>query len=343
VGEERRLQAEAAQQPKSASAAGALGTFYFHEKRWQQSAHWLERAYELSNGDASIGVDLALAWMQAGDLILAQRQVARMQDLNETAQLHGLMAEILDRRGAYQDAAQEYHHAAELEPSEEHIFDLATYLLQHKQYVGALDDAIKFFRYGVQQFPRSGRMRVGLGVGLYAANEYDEAVRVLCEAVDLDPTDTRPLQFLGRASRVSPDLAQGVDARLKQFAERYPENAAANYFYALALWERGGGAEGKGLQAIERLLRKAKGLDPGWYEPHYQLGVVFESEGKYAEALAEIKKAVAIDEEFYPGHYRLARLYSRAGQGSQAIAEAALVKRLKATGDGTPNTHDVTE
>ena len=78
------------------------------------------------------------------------------------------------------DAAKEYHRAAELDPSESNIFDLATFLLQHKKYVGSLDDSIKFFRYGVAQYPRSSQMMVGLGVALYADNEYDEAVRVFC-------------------------------------------------------------------------------------------------------------------------------------------------------------------
>ena len=91
-------------------------------------------------------------------------------------------------------------------------------------------------------------------------------------AVDLDPNDRRPIQFLGRASRVSPELAQEVDRRLQDFAQRYPENAAANYFYALSLWERGGGEQGRDLDKIERLLRKAESLAPEWYEPHYQLG-----------------------------------------------------------------------
>ena len=70
--------------------------------------------------------------------------------------------------------------------------------LQHKKYVGFLDDSIKFFRYGVAQFPKSSQMMVGLGVALYASNQYEEAVRVLCAAVDLDPTDRRPIQFLGQ-------------------------------------------------------------------------------------------------------------------------------------------------
>ena len=34
---------------------------------------------------------------------------------------------------------------------------------------------------------------------------------------------------------------------------------------------------GKDVDKIERLLKKAEALSPGWYEPHYQLGVVYEA------------------------------------------------------------------
>jgi tetratricopeptide (TPR) repeat protein len=260
----------------------------------------------------------------------------------DSARLHSLFGAVDERRANYVDAAKEYHRAAEIEPTESNIFDLATFLLRHKRYVGFLDDSIKFFRYGAGQFPRSSQMMVGLGVALYAANEYDEAVRVLCAAVDMDPTDRRPIQFLGRARRVSPDLAREVDQRLKEFVERYPENAATNYFYALSLWERGGGEEGRNLPRIQTLLRKAEILSPTWYEPHYQLGVLYEAEQRYADAIHEMQAAVKIDPDFFPAHFRLAVLYNRTGKRPQAAAEASAVKWLKEKDNGDGTDHDVT-
>ncbi len=341
--QEQKLLATVRRDPNNASAAAAMGTFYFRKMQWRLSAHWLQKAYTLSKGNSTIGFDLALARMQAGELDQAQKQIEILQSQKESAKLHGLMAEIDNRKGDYRAAAQEYHRAAEMEPTEEHIFELATYLVQHKQYVGALNDAIKFYRYGVEKFPSSARLRVGLGVALYAASDYDEAVRVFCEAIDLNPKDTRPLQFLGRASLVSPELAPAVDARLKEFEERYPDNAAANYFYALALWERSGEAAGKDRTEIVRLLRRAEALKPGWYEPHFQLGVVYESQQKYADAIIEMKRAVAIDEDYFPAHYRLAILYNRMGQRAKAKTEADLVKRLQAKGEEMSDRHDVIE
>ncbi len=340
--EERNLLDAAKRDPNNLQVIGSLGEFYLRHERWHERARWLGKAYALSGGDASTGDELALVQMNAGDFESAKQQIEKMLAQRESAKLHALLAEVDDKRGAYLDAAREYHRAAEMEPSESNIFDLGTFLLQHKKYVGALNDSIKFFRYGVAQFPQSSQMMVGLGVALYAANDYDEAVRVLCAAVDLDPKDQRPVQFLGRASRVSPELAQQVDNRLKVFAERDPDNAAMNYFYALSLWERGGGQQGRNLEKIEQLLLKAETLSPDWYEPHYQLGVMYELEQKNGRAIDEMKRAVGIDPDFFPAHFRLAVLYNKVGDKGKAMIEASSVKRLKERENEDETTHDVT-
>ncbi len=340
--EERTLLDAAERDPGNIQFASSLGEYYLHTGKWRESVRWLTKASALSARNESIGYDLAFACMKAGELERAKRQVEQMLAQKDSARLHALLGAVEDRRANYVDAAREYHRAAEIDPTESNIFDLATFLLRHKKYVGSLNDSIKFFRYGVTQFPRSSKMMVGLGVALYAANEYDEAVRVLCAAVDLDPTDPRPIQFLGRARRVSPELSEEVDRRLQDFAERYPENAATNYFYALSLWERGGGEEGRNLEKIKRLLRKAAILSPGWYEPHYQLGILCEAEKRYSDAIREMQNAVKIDPDFFPAHFQLAILYNRTGDKPKAAAEALAVKRLKEKDNKDEADHDVT-
>jgi len=317
------------QEPGSFQRVGALGEYYLRQEKWRESVSWLSKANALSGGDASIGYDLSFAFMQAGELENAKRQIEQMMSRSDSGRLHNLLGEIADRRADYLEAAKEYHRAAELDPSESNIFDLATFLLQHKKYVGFVDESIKFFRYGVAQYPRSSQMMVGLGVALYASEKYDEAVRVLCAAVDLDPTDRRPVEFLGRARKVSPELAVEVDKRLQDLAERYPDNAATTYYYAFSLWQRGGGEEGKNLSQIEELLHRAETRAPGWYEPHYQLGVLYESEKRYPDAIREMREAAKIEPEFAPAHFRLAILYGRTGDKAKAALESAAVQRIK--------------
>lgn len=341
--EETKLIKEAQLEPRNLQAVGALGEFYFKHQQWRKSVEWLGEAYSLSEKDGAIGCDLAYAMTQSGDLDTAKSLLLEIEKRKDSAKVHSLLAEVEERKGELVDAAAEFHRAAELDASEANIFDLASFLLQHKEYVGALNDSIKFFRYGVAQFPNSARMMVGLGVALYANSQYDEAVRTLCSAVDLDPKDQRAVQFLGRASKVSPELAGEVNRRLKDFAERYPKSAVTNYFYALNLWEHGGGEQGENRATIERLLKNSEALSPTWYEPHYQLGVLYQSEERIQDAIREIKLAVKIDPDFFPAHYRLANLYSRVGEKVNAAKEAELVRVLKAKDNEGTLVHDVSE
>ena len=96
--------------------------------------------------------------------------------------------------------------------------------------------SLTFFQYGVQKYPRSAKMTVGLGVALYAEGKYDDAVKTLCAAVDLDPTDPRPFQFLGKVSTVSPARIPEIRKRLEKFVHLYPDNGPAIYYYAMSLW-----------------------------------------------------------------------------------------------------------
>jgi tetratricopeptide (TPR) repeat protein len=176
--EEKMLLDAVTREPGNASLVSFLGEYYLRVEKWRESVRWLTRASNLSPGNESIEYDLAFASLQSGQLESAKRQIEQMLTHNDAARLHNLLGAVEDRRGNYVEAAKDYHRAAEIDQSESNIFDLATFLLQHKKYVGFLDDSIKFFRYGSAQFPRSSQMMVGLGVALYAANEYDEAVRV---------------------------------------------------------------------------------------------------------------------------------------------------------------------
>ena len=152
AGEEKSLLQAATREPNNLQAVGSLGEYYLRNEKWHESARWLAKAYALSSGDETVGYELAYATMQAGDLDGAKRQIERTLAQTDNARLDNLLGEVDDRRGDYVTAAREYHRAAEIDPSESNIFDLATFLLQHQKYVGFLDDSIKFFRYGWRSF-----------------------------------------------------------------------------------------------------------------------------------------------------------------------------------------------
>jgi tetratricopeptide (TPR) repeat protein len=328
---EKTLVEAAKKNPTDFDAQQRLGEFYLQQNRLPDGILYLEKAQRLNPQDYNSGYDLSLAYLNAADTGKASAQLQRMIAQHETAELDNLLAEANERSGDFKSAATEYHRAAEVDPSEENIFDLASFLLQHKNYEGFLANALSFFRYGVEKYPRSAKLMVGLGVTLYAESKYDEAVKTLCAAVDLAPADPKPFQFLGKVSRVSPVLIPDIRKRLENFVQLYPNNGPAVYYYAMSLWQRSNTepAADLDLGKIEALLKQAIAADPELYEAHYQLGILYQDQLKYPEAIQEFEKTVRLRPDFNRAHYRLVLLYNRTNHKQLADEHLAVLKQLK--------------
>jgi tetratricopeptide (TPR) repeat protein len=326
---ERALIETAKQSPNDFAAQQRLGEFYVQQNRLPEGISYLERAQQLNPQDYDTGYDLSLAYLNSANTVKASAQLHQMIARHETAELDGLLAEVNEKSGDYKGAASEYYRAAQLDPSEQNIFDLASFLLQHKNYEGFLDNALTFFRFGVQKYPRSAKLTVGLGVTLYAEGRYDDAVEALCAAVDLDPTDPRPFQFLGKVSTVSPAHMPEIRKRLEGFVHLYPNNGPANYYYAMSLWERPEGEPATDLAVIEALLNKAIAADSNFYEAHFQLGVLYQDQQKYQDAIREFNQTLTLRPDYSRAHYRLFLLYSRTHQKQLADQHLAILKQIK--------------
>ncbi len=326
---ERALLETARQSPNDFGAQQRLGEFYLQQNRLPEGILYLEKAQQLNPQDYDSGYDLSLAYLNSADTVKASAQLRKMIAQRETAELDNLLAEVSEKTGDYKNAATEYHRAAELDPSEENIFDLASFLLQHKNYEGFLDNALTFFRYGVQKYPRSAKLTVGLGVTLYAESRYDDAVETLCAAADLDPKDPKPFQFLGKVSTVSPARTAEIRKRLERFVHLYPNNGPAIYYYAMSLWQRSEGEPAADLATIEVLLKKAIAAAPDFYEAHYQLGILYQDEQKYQDAIREFNQTLRLRPDYNRAHYRLFLLYSRTHQKQLADQHLAILKQIK--------------
>ena len=326
---ERTLLEAARQSPHDFGAQQRMGEFYLQENRLQDGIIYLQKAQLINPQDYDSGYDLSLAYLNSGDNSNASAQLHKMIAQHETAELDDLLAEVSEKSGDYKAAASEYHRAAQLDPSESNIFDLASFLLQHSNYEGFLNNALTFFQYGVEKYPRSAKMTVGLGVALYAAGRYDDAVRTLCAAVDLDPTDPKPFQFLGKVSTISPPRIPEIRNRLQKFVELYPDNGPAIYYYAMSLWRRSADESAADLPTVEALLKRAIAVAPAFYEAHYELGILYQDQQKNQDAIRELNQTVALRPDFTRAHYRLFLLYSRTQQKQLAEEHLAIVKQIK--------------
>ncbi len=143
------------------------------------------------------------------------------------------------------------------------------------------------------------------------------------------PMTPRAYLFLGRLRSVDTGRSTVYLAKLQRFAERHPENAWANYYYALALLkQRSGPDDTKNLPLIESLLKNAVRLDPKLALAYLQLGAVYSEGSNSAEAIAAYQQAATADPALEEAHYRLAQIYKRIGDQTNAQRELQLYNEL---------------
>src|SRR5437879_12584032 len=135
-----------------------------------------------------------------------------------------------------------YMMAVHQNPSESNLFDWASELLLHR----TLEPAIEVFRSAAERYPASARLAIGLGIAYYSRGIYDDAVKSLLRAADLNPSDSRCYLFLSKAYDSSPSQADEVIQRFRRFSELQPNDARAQYYYAISLW--------KGKHAIDSVV-----------------------------------------------------------------------------------------
>ena len=323
--EEHVLRAAAERQPDDFQANRRLGKLLLDQSRPREALPYLQRACQLKPADYQSSYELALAYANAGEYQPARATLKPLLATFDHAELHHLLGDIEEKQGLSLDAAREYERAAKLEPSEANLFDWGAELLLH----GAAEPAIQVFSQGNRRFPESLRMLLGLGVAWFAHGSREQAARYLGQASDLDPASPRPSLFLGKIADLESSPSEGTAQRLSRFARLHPEDAQANYYYAVTLWKQSQshGDAGKLAQA-SALLQKAAQLDPSFAAAYLQLGILQAEQKQYPEAIASYQKAIAADPRLPDAHYRLAQACMRTGNQAKARAEMQLYNQL---------------
>ncbi len=125
------------------------------------------------------------------------------------------------------------------------------------------------------------------------------------------------------------DQAEGRLPRITQafaaFAKRAPDSYLSNFLYGKSL------ALGGDSDAAEPLLRKSIALNDGYWESHFELGVLLGSQRKFDTAAREVRRSAELNPNDPAPHYHLARFYDRLGKTAEASAERDLHARLTAS------------
>jgi len=346
---ENSLRDTLARDPENFDANRQLGKLLVDNGRAAEGVPYLERASRLNPGDNDNSYELALAYADAGNPDRARTEarnllLRRHKAQKDQADLHHLLGRVEEKLGNPLEAVREYQRAAELDPSEPDLFDWGTELLTHR----ALEPATEVFAKGNRLFPKSVRMLVALGVTWYARGSCDQATRYLVSASDLDPGNATPYLFLGKMQTVETALPEASVDRLGRFAQLQPDNALANFYYAVAIWKQPGKLPAAAAESdtersarVESLLLKAVHLDPKLGAAYLQLGIFYSQRADFARAISAYQNAIEVsskevspqldfrtDETLEEAHYRLAQAYQRTGDKVRAKEQLQLHDEL---------------
>ncbi len=325
-GAREQLKKAVALDPRSYDANHNLGEIYVKAGKLPDAIPFLKQAQQLKPSAYDNGYDLALAYLITNRVQAAKELVHALLKRQSTAELHNLLGQIEERDGNYVVAANEFEAAAHQDPSESNLFDWACELLLHR----TLEPAIEVFRQAAERYPNSPRLAIGLGIAHYSRGQYDEAVKSLLRAADLNPNDARCYYFLSKAYDSSPSQADEVIQKFRRFSELQPDDGRAAYYYAISLW-KGKRTQDPGVdfQKIESLLKKAVMLNPKLPEAHFQLGNLYSDQSRYAEAIPEYLKAMENHSDIPDAHYRLGQAYVHTGQKDKAQAELTVYQEQR--------------
>ena len=326
-GARQQLKRAVVLEPKNYDANHNLGEIYIKQGKLPDAIPFLKQAQQINPASYDNGYDLALAYLLTDHNDPARQVVRALLEGKDTAELHNLLGQIEEKDGNFVAAANEFETAAHQDPSESNLFDWASELLLHR----TLEPAIEVFRSATDRYPASARLAIGLGIAYYSRGIYDEAVKSLLRAADLSPSDPRCYLFLSKAYDSSPSQADEVIQRFRRFSELQPNDARAQYYYAISLW-KGKRAQDPAvdLTQIEALLRKAITLAPKLSEAHFQLGNLLSDQTHYADAIPQYLMALERNSEIADAHYRLGQAYVHTGQKDKAQAQFALYQEQRA-------------
>jgi len=324
---EIQLRQAVALAPQSYDTNHNLGELYIQLDRLHEALPCLKRAHEIDPADYNNGYDLSLAYERTGDLDHARQQLNALIRIRDKAELHSLLGEVEEQAKNYMQSAAELETAAHMDPSEDNIFEWGTELLLHQTF----EPALAVFQAGLARYPRSARLETGFGVAQYGLGHFEAGAQAFLDASDMNPADSRPLVFLGKAyDNLSPATEQQIVSRYKRLINSGRAEASIRYYYAMALWRQGADRPNPGQQAlIESLLKAAVALDSRFSDARLQLGILFADQHKYEDAIAQYELALKIDPSVALLHYRLGQALARSGATARAQEEFAVFERLR--------------
>jgi tetratricopeptide (TPR) repeat protein len=307
--------------PANAGTQQALGQAWMLLKQPARAAAAFQAALAQNGDDPALLYNTALALFDSGKAADAEPLLARIPDVETSAEAQSLYGDVDEQLGHYEDAAKHYANAVHLDPTEANLYLLGIEFLRHWTF----DPAAKEFEAGARAFPQSQRMRLGLGVALYGAGKYDQAIPVFADLLAENPANAMYAELLGRTCTVLTEGEQPKCAALTAYAEQHPKDAVLATYAATSILHQP--ADSGQLDLARRLLEAAIRASPSLPEAHYGMGLLLQTESEWPQSIPELQAAIRLRPDYASAHYRLAMALSHTGQHDQARAEIALQQK----------------
>jgi Flp pilus assembly protein TadD len=249
-------------------------------------------------------------------IVLAQKAVA----VEDRADLRYLLGKAYGADNQWSKAVAEFQRAILLNPYEESsYFDLGQALLDRGDFAAA----VQVLEGGRKVFDKSPQIELALGAAYLGQKRFNEAGAVLLRTISLAPEAAQAYTLLGLLLDESKTLLPEITATFRTFADAHPRQYLPQFLYGKALL-----AQGQNLAEAEDRLRRSIVLQSGFWESHYQLGLLLEKYRNFTGAIAELKKASTLAPKSPAPHQQLARLYESMGKAAEAKLERATAQRL---------------
>jgi Flp pilus assembly protein TadD len=304
----------------------ALAMYYSETGEFAKAAD-AERRYASSQvADPQAAARAADLSLRAGEVEPGVLWAKAALQRADTAEMHHLLGQAHAAANRPDDAERELRVAAERDRvQEEYAFDLGQLQLRRADFAGATATLGK----ACQRFPDSAQMHLAYGVAAYGQRRFADAIDAFLRVIAIDRAVEQPYVFLARILGLAGDRLPQVVAAFATWEKAEPGNYLAVTLHAKALSAASGDAA-----EVEAKLRKSIQLNDGYWESHFELGVLLVKNREWKQAAAELSRSIELNPKVAAAHFQLARAYDKLGDPERARAERAEHERLTASETG---------
>lgn len=307
--------------PNNEDANRRLGEFYLAHGQANRAITILKRAQQLSSTDARVTQDLADALLMSRSFDAA-KELANTLPSDVDADKYRLLARAEEGLGHFVQAAKDYRIAIKQSPTEQNLFGVGYELI----LAGMVADAEQAFSFGVERYPQSTILRIGLGTAEFLEGHSSTALQSFLKAAQMSPSNSGAYPFLVSVFEISGAEREQVIACVRRYLDAAPHDAEAYYLYARVLSRHSADGGDIDINQIEALLKQANALNPNLADAHFQLGRLYAERDDHNAAALEFETAIRLAPALREAHYRLAIEYRSLDETDKAAREMQLFR-----------------